>query len=46
MNITMIIRVLLTLALIYLSYMETGIFTAICLFLIMVSVELENFRND
>jgi hypothetical protein len=35
-----IIKIIITLWLIYMSYKETGIFTAICLFLIFIAIEL------
>ena len=37
----MIIRLALTLAMIYGAYTETGIWTALCLLLILVAIELQ-----
>ena len=38
-----VIRWILTLVLVYLAYTETGIWTGICLFLIMISIELLSY---
>ena len=40
---SMIIRIILTLALIYGAYTETGVFTALSLFLIFVAIEAKGF---
>lgn len=37
----MVIRIILTLVLIVFSYRETGVFTALSLFLIFMSIELQ-----
>ena len=39
----MVVRIILTLALIVLSYRETGIFTALSLFFIFLGLELQGF---
>lgn len=37
------VRIILTACLIYMAYKETGIWTAICLSLITLSIELQSF---
>lgn len=39
----MVVRIILTLVLIVLSYRETGVFTALSLFLIFLGIELQGF---
>ncbi len=49
MGITQVIRIILTMALVYGVYTETGIFTALTCSLIAISVEIENWeglKND
>ena len=41
-NISTIARIILSLVLIYLVYTETGFFTALTVFLIMLNIELKN----
>lgn len=40
-----VIRVLFTLAFIYGAYTETGIWTAICLFLIFLAIEVMTWKK-
>ena len=42
-NMQRLIRIILTLALVYGAYTETGIWTSICLLLITTSIELQGF---